>query len=129
MLQSKEQIGRRDRRIIIQVKTIGVNNSNEDEETGWEEFATVWARVDEKSGGEYYRDDKLTAVTVADFNIRYMTGILEDMRIVFNGRYYGIKSILYPDRQRSVVITAQSGGEYVEILPGFTLGFSLGFNS
>jgi len=114
MLQSKEQIGKRDRKVIIQQKTIGENQSNEDEETGWEDFAAVWAMVNEKSGGEYYRDDKLTAVTVAEFNIRYMAGLLEDMRIVFNGRYYGIKSIIYPDRKRTVLITGESGGEYVE---------------
>ncbi len=114
MLQSKEQVGKRDRKIIIQQKTIGDNQSNEDEEIGWEDFATPWASVNEKSGSEHYRNDKLTAVTVAEFNIRYRTGLLENMRIVYNGRYYGITSIIYPDRRRTILITAESGGEYVE---------------
>src|SRR5688572_19271733 len=111
MLQSKERIGQMDRKVIIQQKTVGSNPSNEDEEEGWTDLISPWAKVEEKSGSEYYRDDKLTAVTVADFTIRYVTGILEDMRIVFNGRYYGIKSILFIDRKRYIKITAQSGGE------------------
>lgn len=130
MLQSKEQVGKLDRRIRIQLRTVGANASNEDAELGWSDFSQVWAKVEEKSGGEYYRDDKLTAVTVADFTIRYQRGITEEMRIVFNRRYYGIKSILFVDRERYIKITAQSGGEYEEAVgPGFTEGFTPGFDS
>ena len=130
MLQSKEQIGKLDRRILIQLKETETVASNEEFEKGWSEYSQCWARVDEKSGGEYYRDDKLTAVTVADFFVRYQRGITEDMRIVYNGRYYGIKSLIYLDRKRYIKITAQSGGEYEEgVGPGFTQGYSPGFDS
>jgi SPP1 family predicted phage head-tail adaptor len=115
MLQSKEQIGKLDRQITIQYKDVGENVSNEDAETGWITFLVPWARVDEKSGGEYYRDDKLTAVTVADFYIRYTGGINEAMRIVYNGRLYNIKAIIFLDRKRFMKLTAESGGEYVEL--------------
>lgn len=130
MLQSKEQIGKMDRRVLIQLKTTEAVESNEDFESGWTEFQQVWARVDEKSGGEYYRDDKLTAVTVADFYIRYITGLSEDMRIVYNRRYYNIKAIIFVDRKRTIKITAESGGEYQEATgSGFTQGYTEGFDA
>lgn len=131
MPKNNEEIGKLNRIVTIQLPIVGVNDSNEDEETGWELFWRGWARVDEKSGGEYYRDDKLTAATVADFYIRYQVGIKENMRIVFNDRRYNIKSIIFVDRKRFIKITAESGGEYVELSegPGFSLGFTVGFNS
>ena len=130
MLQSKEQIGKLDRRIEFQLKLTEAVASNEDFEKGWTLFSKCWARVEEKSGGEYYRDDKLTAVTVADFFIRYQRGITEDMRIVYNRRLYNIKAIIFMDRKRFIKITGESGGEYQEDgSPGFTTGYTLGFDA
>ena len=131
MLKSNEEIGKLDRKITIQLPIVGNNDSNEDEETGWDLFWRGWARVDEKTGGEYYRDDKLTAITIADFYIRYQRGILEKMRIIYNSRIYNIKAIIFVDRKRFIKITAESGGEYVEdaTAPGFTVGFTTGFNA
>jgi SPP1 family predicted phage head-tail adaptor len=114
MLQSKEQIGKLDRRITIQSKLTEEVASNEDFESGWTDFWECWARVDEKSGTEAYRNDEITAVTVADFFIRYKEGITETMRILFNNRIYGVKSIIFVDRKRYIKITAESGGQYVE---------------
>lgn len=130
MLQSKEQIGKLDRRIEIQIKETEDVASNEDYEKGWTTYGKCWARVDENGGGEQYRDDKLTAITMADFYIRHQNGLTEDMRIVYNGRLYNIRKILYQARDRYIKITAESGGEYEENNgPGFTVGFTQGFDS
>lgn len=115
MLQSREQIGRLDRKVTFQRKDTVRNRANEPEETGWINYAVdVWAKVDEKSGDEEYQDDKLIAYTRAEFTIRYRLGLKEGMRILFNNRIYGITAILFDDRKRYMTITGYSGGEYVE---------------
>lgn len=134
MLQSKQQIGRLDRRITFQSKIIGVNASNEDEESGWEDIETtpqVWAAVEEKSGSESYRAEKLTAVTVALFIIRHRTDLNEKMRILYNSRVYDIQSIIFDNRKGYMQITAESGGEYVETTgePEFTTEFTTELNA
>lgn len=129
MLQSKEKIGKFDRKITIQYKDTTRNRANEPEETGWLDYTTVWCRVEEKSGSEEYRGDKETAWTLADFFIRYKLGIKEGMRILFNSRIYDIKAIIFIDRKRFMRITAESGGEYVEGASsgGFSTGYDPGY--
>lgn len=119
MLQSKEQIGKLDRRIVIQQIDTDTPASNEKRQIGWTTFATVWARVEEKHGSEYYKADKLTWVTVADFNIRHLDGLDQRMRIVYNSTAYGIEAIIYDPRKRFIKITAESGGEYVDTVGEF----------
>lgn len=122
MLQSKQQIGKLDRRITFQQKIVAVNASNEDEEAGWEDIdatPNVWCNVDEKSGSESYRAEKLTAVTVAVFTVRHRTDLNEEMRILYNSRIYGIQAIIFDTRKGFLKITAESGGEYVESLGEF----------
>lgn len=117
MLQSKEQVGKLDRKITFQKKILGVNASNEDAETGWEDITPnpdVYANVEEKSGSEAYRAEKLTAVTVAVFSIRHRTDLNEKMRIIYNSRKYDIQAIIFGARKGYLKITAESGGEYVE---------------
>ena len=117
MLQSNEQIGRLDKRITFQEQIIGVNASNEDEQTGWQNITdtpTVWAKVEERSGSEVYRAEKLTGLTVAVFTIRYRTGITEKNRILYNGKKWDIHSILNGSRKGYLSITAESGLEYQE---------------
>lgn len=130
MLQSKEQIGKLDKRIELQIKETETVASNERYEKGWTTYGRCWARVEEVGGGEEYRDDKLTAATTADFYIRHQNGLTEDMRIVYNGRLYNIRKILFQARDRYIKITAESGGEYQESGgAGFTIGFTEGFDA
>jgi len=117
MLQSKEQFSKMDQRVIIQKAIIGVDASNEDKEIGWESIPSVpnpWASVEEKGGSENYQGDILTAVTIAVFTMRHRTDLNEKMRILYNDRIYGIKSIIYFSRAGYIKVTAESGGEYVE---------------
>jgi SPP1 family predicted phage head-tail adaptor len=117
MLQSNEQIGRLDKRITFQEQIIGVNASNEDEENGWQNISdtpTVWAKVEERSGSELYRAEKLTDLTVAVFTIRYRIGISTKNRIIYNNKKWDIQAILNGSRKGYLSITAESGGEYQE---------------
>lgn len=112
MLNNKEQIGKLDKRVTFQEIIIGQNASNEDEEIGWEDLFTTWAQVEEKSGDEMYRADKLTDFKDSVFTIRYRTGITPKNRIVYNGFKWNILSILNGGRKGFLKITAESGGEY-----------------
>lgn len=131
MLNHKEQIGRLDKRITFQQEVIGVNASNEDEESGWENIDTapiVWASVDERSGSEVYQAEKLTGLTVAVFVIRFRTDITVKNRIIYNGQKWDIQSILLGARKSFLKITAESGGEYQEAEgQGFSSGFDEGY--
>ena len=131
MLQSNEQIGRLDKRITFQEQIIGVNASNEDEETGWQNISdtpTVWAKVEERSGSELYRAEKLTDLTVAVFTIRYRIGISAKNRIIYDNKKWDIQAILNGSRKGYLSITAESGGEYQETSGnGFSDGFDEGY--
>jgi len=132
MLNTKEQIGRLDRRITFQYKVVGENESNEDEESGWESIGinpTVWASKNERRGNESYRADKLTDFLNVEFTCRYRDDITPKNRIVCDGIPYNIISVTEIGRKGYLSIETESGGEYVEQLEGgFTIGFSSGFN-
>ncbi len=79
---------RMDRRITIQQPTVSYNDYNE-QITSWSTFATVWANVKRQSAREIWAAGK-TAEVDAVFTIRYMSGIDETFRIVFDSENYEI---------------------------------------
>lgn len=120
MLQSKGNIGRLDRRITFQAKVIGTNESNEDEEDGWQDISNpeVWAQREEPTGArmgdEEYRADKLTAYQDVSFIIRFRSDLNTRMRILDSGVPYDILSIEEVSRKAFLKIRAASGLEYQE---------------
>lgn len=135
MLSSKEQIGKLDRRVTFQSKIVGENESNEDEETGWENIdtnPTVWASKNERSGNEAYRADKLTDYLNVVFICRYRDDITPKHRLVCEGIPYNIIAVTEISRRRYMTIDCESGGEFIgavvtEETAGFSDGFSSGF--
>lgn len=107
MLATKTPIAERDRRITIQRKVVADNAFNESEVTGWETVCCVRAKVIESQGDEIYQSDQLTETRLTVFDIRYKSGLDTEMRIAYNGRYYEIRSIIEPDRRRSLKIKAE----------------------
>ena len=103
MLATKTQVGKRDRLIIIQEGTNSTDDYNAPTVT-WATFATVWAEVKDSQSGstERYESEQLTAVRTTTFNIRYLDGVREKMRILYDDRYYDIDFIGRPDRKRSL---------------------------
>jgi SPP1 family predicted phage head-tail adaptor len=128
MLHTKYVFAKFDRRIVIQEKTNTSDTYNQPVPT-WATFATVWASVDDRSGGESFQADQLTAYRNTVFTIRYLSGLNETMRIKYNLQYYNIRMIKSPDRKRSLEITAELLDDPAEVLGGgFTSGFTVGFN-
>jgi SPP1 family predicted phage head-tail adaptor len=114
MLAVKQDIGKLDKRITIQTKIIGDNISNEDQEDGWEDFKTVYASRDDRTGNEMYAADKLTGFQDAVFTIRWRNDINLTMRIISDGMIYDIRSIQEVSRKRFLTVIAERGKEYVE---------------
>lgn len=137
MLSHKEQIGKLDRRITFQSKIVGDNESNEDEELGWENIdtnPTVWGSKLIRGGNETYRADKLTDYLSVEFVCRYRGDITPKHRIVCEGIPYNIITVEEISRRRYLSITTESGGEFIEEGAGeeeggaFTSAFSPGFD-
>ena len=103
MLSHKEQIGRLDRRIVIQESTLTKDEYGQ-ETTTWATFFTVWAKVEDRSGSEGYQADQLTATRNTVFTIRWIAGLTEKMRILYNYDYYDIQYIKSPDRKRTLEV-------------------------
>ena len=115
MLSHKEQIGRLDRRITFQSKVVGDNESNEDEELGWENITnpTGWASKTIRGGNETYRADKLTDYQTVEFVCRYRSDITPKHRIVCEGIPYNIITVEEVSRRRYLSIECESGGEFI----------------
>ena len=103
MLETKTEVGRRDETIIIQEGTNSTDEYNAPTVT-WSTFTTTWAKVTDSNAGssERYESDQLTAVRTTTFNIRYIAGVKEKMRILYDDRFYDIEFIGRPDRNRSL---------------------------
>ena len=86
-----------DRRITFQEEVQTINpNFNVKGPVTWQNVATVYARVNVRSGKETYDADQLTAVQMVSMFIRYRTGLNERMRVLYEGRYYKIQAIVEP---------------------------------
>lgn len=129
MLRSKTRTGRLDRLVVIQQETRTNDEYNQPVYT-WATFSSVWAMVEDKSGAEGYQADQLTATMNTVFTIRYLSGIDEKMRILFNNRFYNIRWIKSPDRNRTLEIGTSISDEENElggafVAAAFTTGFEV----
>lgn len=85
-------IGRLDRKIVIENFTTAKNSLNETVST-WNTFHTCFAAVQMAGGSETVEADKITAVNKVKFKIRYFAGINEKMRVLYDSNYYDILEI------------------------------------
>lgn len=99
-------IGKLDRRIEIQTAT----DTRDAFGAGVPSYTTtytVWASIVPAGGQEGTEGEKQTATGIVKFSIRYISGLDEKMRILYDSEYYDIMSIDEPDRKRSLDITAK----------------------
>ena len=84
--------GRLNKRIALQRLNQQTNNrgfSTED----WQTVATIWASVRKIRGREIYNSESTHAEKTKTFIIRYMSGIDEGMRIVYENTAFDIVNI------------------------------------
>lgn len=107
--------GKLNRIITIQSRTQG-----KDAEGGitdaWQDFsANIWAKVAHLSGNErratQHGGQMLEART--EFTIRYLPGVLNTMRVVFDGKHYAIRHVNdFEDAHAFIVLTCDTGGNH-----------------
>lgn len=85
--------GRLRHRIVIQER-VTLINSNGEQETAWEEFATVWAAIEPLSVRESLMAQQVQSKTSGRMVIRKLPGILASMRVLHLGTVYNVQGIL-----------------------------------
>ena len=91
-------IGRLDRKIVIESKTTTTNEVGEPVST-WSTYHTAFAAVQRVGGSEVEEASKTTATRKVKFKLRYYAGIDETMRVLYDSSYYDITEIQELDRQ------------------------------
>lgn len=85
------EAGDLDRRITIQQATSVADAFGEPIET-WSDLATVWAEVVPLGGREFFEARQVNAEQTARFRIRYRADITREMRVLYDGKTYGIEA-------------------------------------
>jgi SPP1 family predicted phage head-tail adaptor len=128
MLTTKEQIGKLDRKILIQRAIYGAaGTSNERLITGWTEIAEngqPWANVEDGPGSEEFEGDQLVAVQTVNITMRYWDDISMQYRILFDGNIHNIISSVKIGRKRFLKLITRVGGQYEESNVGGLGSFS-----
>jgi SPP1 family predicted phage head-tail adaptor len=83
-------------RITIQ-NSIEIENENGDYVKEWSDYKNVWAMIKTVQGREYLAAAATQNENTSRFITRYTSGIHPDMRILFNGRIFEIKSVINDD--------------------------------
>lgn len=134
MLQHKYQVGRFDRKIQIIRKVVEINDFNGESDESWEVYKEPWSYElvgFGNKGSETVLADKTTAIRKMTRVIRYDATIDEEMRVVYEGKVYGIISVREPGGTRrsftELELEFMEGEVFVEPVGAFTSGFSSGF--
>lgn len=99
--------GTLDRRITIQRATVTQDAAGQETEA-WQTFATVWARRRDMRGRERWTGEQRYAARAAIYDLRFVPGVHEEMRIVDNGITYRIIGLADNARQGWLEISAES---------------------
>ena len=60
----------------------------------WLPFTTAWADIQPLSGREMIAAQAVQSEITSKVIMRYIPGVLPSMRVVFEGRYYDIQSVI-----------------------------------
>lgn len=87
-------IGEKRHRVTIQQKTISRDNPERIAVESWVDVATIWAAVEPLRGREFFQAQAINAEVTTLIRIRYRSGVLASMRILFDGVQYNILSVI-----------------------------------
>jgi SPP1 family predicted phage head-tail adaptor len=94
--------GELDRRITVQTLTESVDDYGQLVQS-FSTLASLWAKVEEKSGNEGDHEDQIKAVKNVAFTVRHRNDINERMRVVYNSNTYLIQAVIYSDQRNRFV--------------------------
>lgn len=92
------QAGKRNHIVTIQAKTPATGEYGGTTYT-WATFATVWAAIMPLRGRDLVAAQAAQNETTVRFNIRWISGLTESMRIVYNGKNYDITALIDIDEK------------------------------
>lgn len=86
-------------RITLQSKT-AIQNTFGEEVITWVDFAEVWAAVEPNTGREFLEGRQVTAEVTTMIRIRYRSGVIPTMRVVYGSITYDVLAVLQPKENR-----------------------------
>lgn len=108
MIGSIGQIGELDRRIRIQALTPGQNSTYGEPTEAWTDWLVTWANVTPLTGRELYDARQLSAEVDTRFRVRWKSGLVPTMRILYDGKIYDIYHIAEIGRRVAWQILAKA---------------------
>ena len=101
--------GKLHHRVTIQAKSLTVDDYGGAVET-WADVASVAASVEPLQGRELASAQTVNAETTTRIGTRYLAGVIPSNRIIFEGKFYNIQSVVDPElRHRELIIMASEG--------------------
>lgn len=92
-------------KVIIQKISDNVNSFNQPDEDDWVDVATARAAINPLSGREFFAAEQNNSEVTHKVKMRYIAGVLPNMRIKFGTRYFGIIAVLnVEERNRELQI-------------------------
>jgi SPP1 family predicted phage head-tail adaptor len=85
--------GRLRHQVVIQQVTESQDASGAVVES-WAALATVWASIDPIAGNEFFAAKQTMAETTHRIRIRYLSGVVPKMRVLFGSRTFDITEII-----------------------------------
>lgn len=79
-------------KIVVKQREITVDENGKPHED-WVTFKEVFAKVKNLHGREFWEARAVNAETTVKFVVRFIVGLLPDMRIEFGGKFYEIIAI------------------------------------
>ena len=89
--------------VVIQAPVETPNEYGEPEKT-WTDFATRRASMTALTGREYFQAQETHAEVTTRFRLRPLADITPRMRVVCNGRYFDIKSVIDLAASRELIL-------------------------
>jgi len=94
--------GRLNRRVTIQRLEVTKDQYNADIES-WADVTTVWAHIEPLRGREYWQAKQVVGEVAGRITIRYLAGIDEKMRIVYEDKTYNILAVINPEEKNRIL--------------------------
>lgn len=105
---SRLSAGDLDQRVTLQSKSV-TRAGNGEEVVSWVDVATVWAKVGQIRGREFFAATQMQDAVDVRVNIRYRAGVTREMRLLWRGSPLDIVSVIENGRKEWLELMCVSG--------------------
>lgn len=100
--------GELDQRVTIQNKSV-TRATNGEEVVTWVDVATVWAKVAQIRGREFFAAAQMQDAVDLRVNIRYRSDVTREMRLLWRGNPLDIVGVIENGRKEALELMCISG--------------------